>query len=347
MTARRSSRPRGSLPRDAGGTWSLTLTLLAIALLALVAMLVRSGAEEDRPRRVVVLLAYSALDDVLHDGLLPAFQRYWQETRNERVEFVTTYGGSRALAERILQKVPAHLAILTSEIDALRLVPRVVDAGAWRELPYGGVLGRTPLVFLVRAGNPVRAASFDDLLSSRLAAVRPDAATSGLGECMLLAAYGARWRATGDRRAALDLAAGLTGASPPPAATAREAAMRFRGGEGDVCVVYEHDVVGTPSRAGPEGDVVHPRPTLVCEPVVVVIRRNVPPTHQPLIRSFTDFLWSGQGRAILRAYGFHAPDATPAAMGLEEAFTLGDLGGAESVATHVLDVLRAGPAASD
>lgn len=347
MTAPPSDRPRGSLPRHAGRAWTFALTLAAVVVLVLVAVVVRSTEEDAPPTRVVVLYAYSALDDVLNDGLLPAFQGYWRETRNEHVEFVTTYGGSRALTERILREVPAHVAILTSEIDARRLAPRVVDEGAWRELPHEGVLGRSPLVFLVRPGNPSGAASLEDFASAGAGVIRPDPVTSGLGECLLLAAYGARWRQGGDRRAALDLALSFTSASPPLAGTAREAARRFRAGEGTACVAYEHDVVATPSRSAPAGDVVRPLPTFVCEPVVVVVRRNVTPTMRPLLSAFTDFLWSGEGRAILRDYGIHAPDAAPAAMGLEDAFTLADLGGAERAATEVLDALHAGVGAGD
>lgn len=331
MAATGDPRLRRLAPTEGGRTPTLVVTLVAIGVLVALGVLVRSTQEQDPPSRLVVLFAYSALDDVLSDGVLPAFQTRWREAKGEDVEFVTTFGGSRALTNRILREVPVQIAILTSELDAQRLVPRTVRPGAWQDLPHRGVLARTPLVIRVREGNPHGIGGFEDLARTDLGVVRPDPATSGLGECVLLAAYGARMRTDRNRRDALDLVLTLQGAQPAPTRTAREAARRFRAGEGDVCLAYEHDVVETPSRPRPQGDVVRTRFTLICEPVVVVIHRNVAAEDRPVIRGFTEFLWSAEGQAILQAYGFHGPRTGAGDLGIEDAFTIADLEDPEGV----------------
>lgn len=329
--------------RGPGRTGSILL-LLAVGVLLLVAWLMARHADDTHPSsQIVVIHAYSALDDVLDDGLLPAFRARWKQQTGEAVEFVTTFGGSGAITERILARVPAQVALLSSEIDARRLAPRIVRPDAWKNLPHGGVLGQTPIVLRVREGNPKGIADFGDLVSDDVDVVLCDPATSGLGVWTLLAVYGSAFRRTSSPAEALAQARALAARPVDLLPNARAAGRFFETAGGDVRPAYEADVLGTPSRSPPPGEVVRPPRTILCEPVVVVIRRYVAAGQRRLVHAFVAFLWSPQAQAILREYGFQPPGADTEATGIEDPFTLADLGGPDAAHETVLDILRRGP----
>ena len=317
----------------------MALGLACVVLLVLVWAL--TGGDDDKapPGQVITLYAYTGLDEVLSDGLIATFQGRWEEQTGERLTIDRKFGGSRGLVSEILGGAKVQVAILSSEMDANLLVPDVVRTEPWQTLPHGGVLARSPLVLHVREGNPKGVKDFESLVSSDAIVIRPTPQTSGLGAYALLAAYGEMWSQTGSSEEALGLAFRLQISSLCPAASARAAARCFRRGIGDVCVAYEHDVLATGSRPQKPGEVIRPPRTLVCEPVVVVIRRNSTPEQQAVLDALVGFLWSPEARKILEAHGLHAPDADGAKLGLPGAVTLKDLGGSEKALKEILEPL--------
>ena len=130
----------------------------------------------------------------------------------------------------------------------------------------------------------------------------------------------------------------------PFAINARAAARCFRMGVGDVTFAYEQDLLADSSHPAAPGVVVRPRRTILCEPVVVVLRRNIPRTTQTVMDAFVAFLWSEKAQAVLRDHGFLPPDGVPDDPEIEDAFTLADLGGAEAAQRDILDRVLARPA---
>ncbi len=315
----------------------MAFLLACAAVLVLVCLFTRGGDDEAPPGRVLTLYAYSGLDEVLTDGLVEAFEQRWEERTGGRVKIERKFGGSCDLVTEILAGARPQIVILSSEMDANRLVPDVVRPEAWKTLPHGGVFARSPLILHVREGNPKGVKDFESLVSSDAIVIRPAPRTCGLGAYGLLAAYGEEWSRTGSRQEALGLAFRLQISSLCPAVSARAAARCFRNGIGDVCVAYEHDVLATPLRPRKPGEIVRPPNTLLCEPIVVVLRRNATPDLQAVLDVLVGFLWSPEARTILEAYGLHAPDADGASLGLPGALTLKDLGGSERAAREILE----------
>ena len=280
--------------------------------------------------RVVVLYCFSALDDATQDRLLPAFRERWQREQGETVEFVVTFAGSGDITKRILAEYPAQIAIVSSELDAHRL-PALWRS--WRELPHNGILVRTPLVIVTREGIPQNIRDFADLSGEGIELLHSDPATSGAAELAILAEYGSALRRTGDRELAFQQLLGIWSNVTGQPATAREARNRFESGEGDAFVTYAADAVARPSRPQIEGTIVPPSSTIVAEPVVVKIEKNIDEKNRRVVDAFIEFLWTREAQQVLVEYGFESVDdelnvSADVLAPIEDRFTLNDVGGA-------------------
>lgn len=313
----------------------------ALALLIAGTLVASWRGRAPEPDLGITVFAYSGLDSLLDDGLLKGFAAKYEQESGDRVAIRRQFAGSRELVQALLDGAPAQIAILASEIDALDLVPDLVRPEAWRTLPMHGVLARSPLVFLVRDANPLGVADFESLVRSDAKLVRPMPRTSGLGTYTLLAAYAEGLQTGASREVAFGFAARLKYSSLCPALNARAGRRCFERGVGDVCVAYEHDVLGTRHHEPAMGQVVRPAHTVLCEPVVVALRRNASPAQQNVVDALLGYLWSREAMTVLSDHGFQRPDADGASQGLPGAVTLSDLGGSEvlkrEVLPHLLD----------
>jgi len=313
----------------------LAQAAVLFVLLIVIGWVVLRGKPADEFRRPVILFyGYSTLEELFEERVLPAFQARWQEETGERVEFVTSFAASGLLVERILDRYPAEVAILSSELDARRLSPRIVARDAGRELPKGGTLARTPIVLLVRPGNPLNVRGFEDLGREDVNVLQCDPVTSGAGVWAVLAEYGAAWRQSGESE---DGVAQLRAISEnvtrwPPCA--REMRELFQAGEGDVIVSYEQDLLRCASGSDAVGQIVVPVDTIDCRHIVLKIARNIKPGNRRRVDAFLEYLWSPACQEILRASGFESALDSEPTRGL---FTLDDLGGAARARKRILE----------
>jgi ABC-type sulfate transport system substrate-binding protein len=268
--------------------WRAVRVVLAIAIVGIVAVALWDNPEDAATELPVTVTLYgpSFLQDVLELGVLPAFARSWHERTGERIEFVTSFAGSGLIVDRVLRRFPAEIVVLSSELDADRLVERAVLPGAvWRALPNGGVSFRSPLALLVRRGDEHGIASWSDLERTEIDVVIPDPITSGCGEHAVLAIWGDAIRSgasPAEAASRLDRVGERIVAMPP---SARSARVLFDAGVGDVAVLYE-----TEARSSLTGVVIVPERTLVAEPVVCVIPSRVHADNRARLEALAEFL---------------------------------------------------------
>ncbi|NQU12377.1 substrate-binding domain-containing protein [bacterium] len=242
----------------------------------------------------------------MRDAILPAFRKLWQRDHDEKVEFVTTYAGSGDVTDQIIKKYPAQIAIVSSELDAYQLPTRW---RSWTELPRGGILASTPMIIVVREGNPKQINDFEDLTRPGIQIVHGDPVTSGGANLAILAEYESARRRTGEPDRGFEQLLGIWRNVTVRVPSAREARIRFEKGAGDVLITYEHDIIGNPSAKHIRGEIVYPRCTLLAQPIVVKIDNNIERWEHPLVDAFVQFLWSREAQQILVDYGFRSQDA--------------------------------------
>jgi sulfate/thiosulfate-binding protein len=296
--------------------------------------------------RTIVFYGFSILADVIDHGIFPAFQRQWQARTGERVELVSSFGGSGTVTNQIILGVPAQLALLSLELDAQKLADAgVVAPASWRRLPFGGVVNRTPFIILVRPGNPKRIGDFADLTRPGVEIVHPDPLTSGGANWAIVAEYGAGARGSVDPvRAGHDLLRGVWRNVVAQAASARAARTQFENGFGDALITYEQEAIWDRARGRLQADVIYPRRTILSEHTLVRIDRNISGKEHDLIDAFTRFLWSEQAQRIFVAYGFRSVveplnDANSAFGRIEDPFRITDLGGWKRAKKEIVDAI--------
>jgi sulfate transport system substrate-binding protein len=295
--------------------------------------------------RTVLFYGFSILGEVMNDGIFPAFQAEWQSRTGEQVEFISSFSGSGTITNQMILGVPADVALLSLELDALRLVDAgVLDGPTWHDLPHQGVVNRTPFIILVRPGNPLGIRSFADLGRPGVGVVHPDPLTSGGAQWAILAEYGSALRTTGDPEIAHAQLLATWRNVVAQAASARAARTQFESGFGDALITYEQEVVYDMGRGRLQGAIVYPESTILSEHTLVVLDRNIEPEERELIDAFVEFLWSDTAQRIFVEHGFRSLDpgltAENQALGeIPDAFTVADLGGWPEAKREVIDAI--------
>ncbi len=327
----------------------LSATLLLAAGGALLAYAVwpwTPMARGARPPRTIVFYGFSILGDVIDHGVFPEFQRQWGERTGERVELVSSFAGSGTVTNQLILGVPAHLALLSLELDAYKLAEaRVVAAESWRHLPSGGVVNRTPFIILVRPGNPKGIRDFADLARPGVRVVHPDPLTSGGANWAIVAEYGAGARGSADPvRAGHDLLLGVWKNVVAQAASARAARTQFENGFGDALITYEQEALWDRARGRLKADVVYPRSTVLSEHTLVRIDRNISARERDVVDAFAGFLWTEEAQRIFVKYGFRSVSeslnqANPDFGSIEDPFRIADLGGWKRAKKEIVEAV--------
>ena len=296
--------------------------------------------------RTLVVYGFSVVSDVMNEAIFPAFAARWRQETGEEVEFISSFAGSGTIANQIILGVPAEVAILALESDALRLAEKgVVSGPTWHELPQAGVLNLTPFIILVRPGNPRGIRDFADLARPGVGVVHPDPLTSGGANWAILAEYGAGVRpAGGDPEAGHQLLLGIWRNVVAQAASARAARTQFENGFGDALITYEQEALWDQQRGRLRAEIVYPHSTVLSEHTVVVVDRNVTEAQRPLVDAFVAFLWSAEAQRIFVRYGFRSADAVlnrdnPAFGSVPDPFRVGDLGGWRRAKPEIIEAI--------
>lgn len=284
--------------------------------------------------RTIVFYGFSILGSVMEQAIFPAFQAQWYAQTGEQVEFISSFAGSGTITNQIVMGVPAELALLSLELDALRLSEAgVIDTESWHDLPERGVVNRTPFVILVRPGNPKAIHDFADLTRPGIGVVHPDPLTSGGANWAIVAEYGAGARADPDRpEAGYDLLLGIWRNVVAQAASARSARTQFENGFGDALITYEQEALYDQARGRLQAEIIYPQRTILSEHTLVVIERHTALAQRELIAAFVQFLWSEPAQRLFVEYGYRSVyeelnRAHPQFGAIHDPFTIDDFGG--------------------
>jgi len=335
-------RRRWPVPRIALRDAVLGLLISAVALYAIWPWLPFARSPK---HRTIIVYGFSILGEVMNDGIFPAFQAHWKERTGEDVDFISSFAGSGTVTNQIIFGVPAEVAVLSLELDALRLVNEgVVPTPTWRQLPHHGVLNRTPFIILVRPGNPKTIHGFDDLGREGIGVVHPDPLTSGGAQWAILAEYGSARFEGEDAAEAKNRLERVWKNVVAQAASARAARTQFENGFGDALITYEQEALFDRARGKLKADIVYPRSTILSEHIVVTIDRNISDDDRDLVRAFVDFLWTSEAQRIFAEHGFRSVDesinATQTDFGrIEIPFTVGRLGGWPRAKKEIVDTI--------
>lgn len=296
----------------------------------------------------ITVYGFSVAQEPLKQEIFPAFQAEWEKKTGQVVSFDGSFPASEIATNQILSGVPADLAILAIDRNAARLLQGEATRSDWRWLPHGGIVNRTPMVILVRPGNPKKIKDYADLARPGVMLIHPDPISSGAGQWSLLAIYGSeiikseRRNDTRDEAKALELLRSIWKNVIATPGSAREARTQFERGEGDALVTYELEALQLQDKKVP-CQIIAPPATIFSEHPVVIIDHGMTATKYAIVELFARYLWSETAqRAWVKHYFRAVTDeslnaAEPRFAKIEMPFTIAEFGGWERAYPEIVD----------
>ncbi len=301
------------------------------------------GRERDPNVDELTIGAYSVVQEVFQNGLIPAFQAEWQKKTGRTVRFEGSYVGSGAQARSIISGFPADVAILSHEGDMDLLVKGNRVKSTWSDGPDKGMITNSLVVIGHRSGNPKAIKDWADLAKSGVSVLYPDPKTSGGARWNINAIYGAAFLASrdanqgkADLQAVRDFLKNVQANVVNMDGSGRQSMANFAERRtGDAVVTYENEILlHNKDKKGDEViTYVIPPATLLIESPAAVVETSVESHgNRAVAQAFLEFLHSDEGQRIFADFGFRsvkAGAAAPEGSGAmpPKLFTMADLGG--------------------
>ena len=276
-----------------------------LSLFLLVSTAAGTGCSERNSGRTVSLLNVSA-DSTrgFYRDFNAAFAREWLSRTGQTVTIEQSFGPSGRQVRAVQAGLDADVVTLGSSDEIETLVQAGLVAPNWqRRLPNRGVPFTSPLVFLVRHGNPLGIKDWLALVKPGIVVVAPNPKSSSAGRWCFLAAYGQALRQPGGSpETAQAYVTRLSRNVPVLDSGSHAAAVNFTQHEtGDVLLTTESEArLIVSRRAGATAfEIVTPRFSLQTEPAVAVVDRNALAHHtRAVATAYVEYLYSVRGQEI-------------------------------------------------
>ena len=316
--------------------------VVVAALLAFASIACSSGGGG---HKTVVLYGFSILDDVMTERIVPAFRERWHRENGEDVRVITSFGGSAAIADQIALGAPAHVALVATELDALRIAGAGLVSTDWTEYKNGGTFAYRVTAARPRQRDPKGLSPFEDLAQSGAEVVHSDPTTSGEDQSAVLALCDSTMKADELAARAHDhlnvrellrrgsLNAGSLSESVRPALT------QYALGYADALLTYENEGLLNISKRR-DYRLVVPTSVVYIQPKVLIVDKNVAPGDREVVAAFVDFLWSPVAQGAFVESNFRVSDErimaeySQSCRSAELPFTLDYLSGWEAAAAR-------------
>ena len=310
------------------------IALAAASTLALGLGVAACGSDGGSSDGEVNLVAYSVVETVYDESLIPGFQK---TSEGEGATFKNSFGPSGDQQRAVIAGQPADYVHLSIEPDMQALVDAgIVDSG-WQDNQYKGIVQDSVVVFAVRKGNPKNIQTWDDVVKPGVEVVTPNVFSSGGAKWNLMAAYGAQINQGKSPEEALAFLKTLLEHAVVQPGSAGDALTAFTSGKGDVLLAYESDAIEA-QKAGEDIDYVIPDDTILIE-TPAAVTTDAPTQAQ----DFLDYLWTPEAQQLWADGGYRPVDQSVLAKNEDEfptpsgLFDIASLGGWEKVNTEFFD----------
>jgi sulfate transport system substrate-binding protein len=232
-----------------------------------------------------------------------AFAKHWKATTGQDVTVKQSHGGSGKQARSIIDGLDADVATLglAGDTDALVKNGGWVAADWQKRLPHNSSPYTSTIVFVVRQGNPKGIKDWDDLAKPGVSVITPNPKTSGGARWNYLAAWEYAKRKHGGDAKAQDFVARLYGNVPVLDTGARGSTITFaQRGQGDVLIAWENEAFLLEKEIGAKFDIVSPSLSILAEPAVAVVDRNVDRKGtRAVAEEYLKYLYGEEGQDII------------------------------------------------
>ena len=248
-----------------------------------------------------------------------AFALYWKARTGDTVIVNQSHGGSGKQARAVIDGLDADVVTLALayDIDALAAHGGLVPPNWQSRLPNNSTPYTSTIVFLVRKGNPKGIHDWSDLVRPGISVVTASPKTSGGARWNYLAAWAwALQQPGGDDTSAEAFVKALYHNVPVLDSGARGATITFvERGIGDVLLTWENEAFLAVKELGPNKfDIVAPSMSIVAEPPVSVVDRNVDEHGtRKVAEQYLQYLYTSEGQEIAARHFYRPRDPAVAA----------------------------------
>ncbi len=231
-----------------------------------------------------------------------AFAKHWKAKTGQDVTIKQSHGGSGKQARSIIDGLDADVATLAlaGDTDALIKHGGLLSADWQKKLPHNASPYTSTIVLAVREGNPKKIKDWDDLIRADVKVITPNPKTSGGARWNYLAAWEFAKRKYGSDAKAKEFVAKLYGNVPVLDTGARGSTITFaQRGQGDVLIAWENEAYLLEKEFGSKFDVVAPSLSILAEPAVAVVDKNVDKKGtRAVAQAYLEYLYSEEGQDI-------------------------------------------------
>ena len=231
-----------------------------------------------------------------------AFTKYWKTKTGQDVTIKQSHGGSGKQARSVIDGLDADVVTLAlaGDIDA------IAKNGGWlakdwqKKLPHNSAPYTSTIIFAVREGNPKGIKDWDDLIRPDIKVITPNPKTSGGARWNYLAAWEFAKRKYGGDAKAKEFIAKLYANVPVLDTGARGSTITFaQRGQGDVLIAWENEAYLLEKEFGAKFDVVAPPLSILAEPPVAVVDKNVDKKGTRVVaEEYLKYLYTEEGQDI-------------------------------------------------
>mgnify|MGYP000600687846 CR=1 FL=1 len=231
-----------------------------------------------------------------------AFVKYWKGKTGQDVSFKASHGGSGKQARSIIDGLDADVATLAlaADTDALSQFGGLIPKDWQKRLPHNSSPYTSTIIFAVREGNPKGIKDWDDLIKPGVKVITPNPKTSGGARWNYLAAWEFAKRKYGGDAQAKDFVKKLYDNVPVLDTGARGSTITFaQRAQGDVLIAWENEAYLLEKEFGNKFDVVYPSLSILAEPAVTVVDKNVDKKGtRAVATAYLEYLYSDEGQDI-------------------------------------------------
>jgi len=282
---------------------SLAFALAGVALASLA-----------QPAQTLLNVSYDPTRE-LYVEVNAAFGKHWKAKTGQDVTIKQSHGGSGKQARSVIDGLDADVVTLAlaGDVDALHKNGGWIPKDWQKRLPLNSSPYTSTIVLVVRQGNPKGIKDWDDLVKPGISVITPNPKTSGGARWNYLAAYEYAKRKYGGEAQAKEFIAKLYSNVPVLDTGARGSSVTFaQRNQGDVFISWENEAWLLEKEFGSKVDFVYPSLSILAEPPVTVVDRNVDRKGtRKLAEAYLQFLYTEEAQDII-GKNFYRPTSAKA-----------------------------------
>ena len=285
---------------------------------AAVPTLIGGRALAQAPKAVTLLnVSYDPTRELYKD-INAAYAKYWKEKVGQTLVINQSHGGSGKQARSVIDGLQADVVTLALayDIDEIAAKAKLLPADWQSRLPDNSTPYTSTIVFLVKKGNPWKIRDWGDLIKPGIEVITPNPKTSGGARWNYLAAWAWALKQPGGSEAtARAYIQKLYKQVPVLDTGARGATVTFaQRGLGDVLLAWENEAHLALEEFGPKFDIVTPSRSILAEPPVALLDKNVDRHGTRTVASgYLKFLYSPLAQDLIGKNHYRPRDPKAAA----------------------------------